>query len=84
MYNKLCKNTLWEELYGNNFSFKITQKKRAAIAYNKAVDLAKAFGMNKNFPTNYIEDLTAKEYADIYVKIKISTKYLNYLKFGCR
>lgn len=57
---------------------------KAAIAYNKAVDLAKAFGINKNFPTNYIEDLTAKEYADIYVKIKISTKYLNYLKFGCR
>ena len=38
---------------------------------------------NKNFPTNYIEDLSAKEYADIYVKLKISNKYLNYLKSGC-
>lgn len=53
---------------------------KAAIAYNKAVDLAKAFGVNKNFSTNYIEDLPAKEYADIYTKIKISSKYMNYLK----
>ena len=57
---------------------------KAAIAYNKAVDLAKAFGINKNFPTNYIEDLSAKEYADTYIKIKLSNKYLDYLKFGCR
>lgn len=53
---------------------------KAAIAYNKAVDLAKAFGINKNFPTNYIEDLSAKDYADIYVKLKISSKYMNFLK----
>lgn len=53
---------------------------KAAIAYNKAVDLAKAFGVNKNFPTNYIEELSAKDYADLYVKLKISTKYMNYLK----
>ena len=57
---------------------------KAAIAYNKAVDLAKAFGITKNFPTNYIEDLSAKEYADTYIKIKLSNKYLDYLKFGCR
>ncbi len=60
-----------------------SSENKAAIAYNKAVDLAKAFGINKNFPTNYIEDLSAKEYADIYVKLKISNKYLNYLKSGC-
>ncbi len=53
---------------------------KAAIAYNKAVDLAKAYGINKNFPENYIEDLSPKDYADIYVKLKISAKYLNYLK----
>ena len=53
---------------------------KAAIAYNKAVDLAKAFGIQKNFPTNYIEDLSAEEYADIYVKLKVSSKYINYLK----
>ena len=53
---------------------------KAAIAYNKAVDLAKAFGINKNFATNYIEELSGSEYADTYIKIKISEKYLNYLK----
>lgn len=53
---------------------------KAAIAYNKAVDLAKAFGVTKNFPTNYIEDLSAKEYADLYMQIRISPKYLAYLK----
>ncbi len=52
---------------------------KAAIAYNKAVDLAKAAGIRKNFPENYIEDLSPKDYADIYLKLKISAKYLNYL-----
>ena len=53
---------------------------KAAIAYNKAVDLAKLFGITKNFPTNYIEELSAKDYADLYVKLKISSKYKEYLK----
>ena len=53
---------------------------KAAIAYNKAVDLAKLYGLQKNFPTNYIEELPASEYADIYTKLKLSVKYLNYLK----
>ena len=53
---------------------------KAAIAYNKAVDLAKAYGINKNFSENYIEDLSPKDYADIYVKLKVSSKYIDYLK----
>lgn len=53
---------------------------KAAIAYNKAVDLAKLYGVQKSFPTNYIEDLPASEYAEIYTKVKISAKYLTYLK----
>lgn len=55
-------------------------EERAAIAYNKAADLAKAAGINKNFPENYIEDVSPKEYADIYTGIKISKRYLNYLE----
>lgn len=54
-------------------------EEKAAIAYNKAVDLAKSHDIDKNFPTNYIEHLSPKEYAEIYSKIKISAKYLNYL-----
>ncbi len=53
---------------------------KAAIAYNKAVDLAKAYGIQKNFPENYIEDLSPKDYADIYIKLKISPKYISYLQ----
>ena len=53
---------------------------QAAIAYNKAVDLARQHGICKNFPENYIEDLSARDYADIYTKAKISTNFLEYLK----
>lgn len=52
---------------------------KAAIAYNKAADLAKAAGIHKSFPENYIDGLSPKEYADIYTKLKISKRYLDYL-----
>lgn len=55
-------------------------EEKAAIAYNKAADLAKAAGCAKSFPENYIESCSPKEYADIYTQIKISKKYLSYLK----
>jgi hypothetical protein len=51
----------------------------AAIAYNKAVDLAKTAGINRNYPTNYITSLSAREYADRYTKIRISRAYREYL-----
>jgi hypothetical protein len=54
-------------------------EEKAAIAYNKAVDCAKKAGIIKNFAENYIENLTASEYADIYIKLKLSTRYLTYL-----
>lgn len=53
---------------------------RAAIAYNKAVDLAHQAGIAKKYPENYIAELSAKDYADIYFKVKISSKYTDYLK----
>ena len=46
----------------------------AAIAYNKAVDIVKKAGINKQFVPNYIETITGKNYADIYSKIIISPK----------
>ena len=52
---------------------------KAAIAYNKAIDYAHRAGINKEFPENYIEELSASEYADLYTKIKLSQKYLDYL-----
>lgn len=69
-----------------NGNYKIgtySSEKKAAIAYNKAADLAKASGICKNFPENYIDGVSPKEYADIYTSVKISKKYLNYLS-DCR
>lgn len=46
----------------------------AAVAYNKAIDIL----MKKNFPRrftpNYIESFTAKEYAEVYINLKISER----------
>ena len=52
----------------------------AAIAYNKAADLAKDHGIERSFFENYIEDLSPKEYARIYTELDISPKFLQYLK----
>lgn len=75
--------TKYKVLIHINGNYKIgtySSEEKAAIAYNKAVDLAKAAGINKNFSENYIETLSAKEYADLYIKLKISKRYLAYLE----
>ena len=66
-----------------NGNYKIgtySTEEKAAIAYNKAVDLAKTHGIKKNFPENYIDSVSPKEYAEIYSKIKVSKHYLSYLE----
>jgi len=55
-------------------------ERTAAIAYNKAVDAAKDAGISKNFPTNFIDSLSAFQYAEIYSSIHLSKKYSAYLK----
>lgn len=52
----------------------------AAVAYNKAVDLARAHGITKNYTTNYIIELSPREYADTYTQVSVSPKFLAYLK----
>ena len=64
---------------GNHTIGTYRDETRAAIAYNKSVDLAHQAGIDKKYPENYIEDLSAKDYAEIYTKVKISKKYLEYL-----
>lgn len=44
----------------------------AAVAYNKAVDIVKRRFPQKNYELNYIPELRASEYADLYAKTKIS------------
>ena len=65
---------------GNYIVGTYSSEEKAAIAYNKAADLAKAAGIQKDFPENYIDTLSPKEYAEIYTKIKLSERYLSYLK----
>ncbi len=65
---------------GNYLIGTYQDEKKAAIAYNKAVDLAKKYGITKNFQTNYLECYSPREYAEIYSKIKISEKYVSYLQ----
>ena len=48
----------------------------AAAAYNKAADLARTAGVRKQFPANYIVNLSPKEYAELYTKTALSEKYL--------
>lgn len=66
-------------LNGNYVIGTYSSEIKAAIAYNKAADLAKKHGISKNFPENYLIDISAKEYAELYTKLSISQKYINYL-----
>ncbi|MGN0307901.1 MAG: hypothetical protein ACI4DN_06775 [Lachnospiraceae bacterium] len=50
----------------------------AAIAYNKAVDQVKRQGCRKNFIQNETEGITPSAYAELYSKLKLSSKILSY------
>lgn len=52
----------------------------AAIAYNKAIDILKRNGVQKNYTPNYIDGLSPVSYAEIYSHLKISEKIINYGK----
>ena len=53
---------------------------RAAVAYNKAADLAIAAGIEKNFIQNYVVDYSPRDYAAVYTEVEMPKKYLKYLK----
>lgn len=45
---------------------------KAAIAYNKAIDILKRNGITKDYDANYIEDINGKVYAQIYSELDIN------------
>lgn len=64
-------------LNGNIIIGNYSSEIHAAIAYNKAVDVLKSQGIDRNYQINYIENLSAREYAEIYSQISISPKLYN-------
>lgn len=54
--------------------------REAAVAYNKAADLAREHGIAKNFPKNYLAELSGAEYARIYEQTELCEKFRQYLK----
>ncbi len=50
----------------------------AAIAYNKSVDIVRKAGCRKNFIQNFIEEITPRQYAELYFKLPVSDQILEY------
>ncbi len=50
----------------------------AAIAYNKAADILRESGTDRNWATNYIDGISPKSYADIYTSVHISSSVRDY------
>jgi hypothetical protein len=48
---------------------------KAAIAYNKAIDLLRIIGIEKNYTQHYIENVTPSNYAEIYSTLHISVNF---------
>lgn len=53
-------------------------EKAAAIAYNKAIDTLSKNGFQRQYIPNFIEDISPKEYAEIYSALEINPRILNY------
>ena len=67
-------------IIGNHVIGLYSTLEEAAVAYNKAVDAARHYGIEKNYFTNYIQELSPQEYAQLYARLSISSKLLTYLK----
>ncbi len=51
----------------------------AAIAFNKARSMLRDKGRSKETPTNYIADMTEKEYLEVYDSTELPESFLRYL-----
>lgn len=59
---------------GNYIVGRYPDEVRAAIAYNKAVDILRKNGFRKNYMQNFIEELSPSRYAEIYSDLQISPR----------
>lgn len=65
-------------IHGNYIIGTYETAEKAAIAYNKAIDILQKNGLHKNFTPNYMEGMSPYLYATIYAEIKISDKIMKY------
>ena len=49
-------------------------EEEAAVAYNRAADYLNRHGVHKNYPRNYIEGKSDREYEELYQNVCISSK----------
>ena len=61
-------------IHGNYLVGRYATDVEAAIAYNKAVDILKKAGCPKAFVPNYVENIPAGMYAEIYTRLPVSSK----------
>ncbi len=52
----------------------------ACVAYNKALDEARKYSLKPKCSCLYIDELNARQYAELYSSIKLPQKYLDHLK----
>lgn len=84
-FHGVCKKeekgtTYYETKIHVNGDFLVGRYKKeieAAIAYNKAASILITKGYEKNFPVNYIEELSSVRYHEIYKQISISKRLRN-------
>lgn len=63
---------------GNLIVGRYPTEKEAAIAYNRAARILNERGVRRNYPQNYIENISDIEYASIFTKVRISRKIQNF------
>jgi len=63
---------------GNYIVGRYASEWEAAVAYNKAIDILKKNGVTKKYTPNYIDGLAPSKYADLYTKVAVSPKIMNY------
>jgi len=65
-------------IHGDYTIGRYTDEETAAIAYNKACDYLKNKGLKKAFEQNYLENVSAIEYAKRYTRIRLPRKIIEY------
>lgn len=68
---------------GNYIIGRYSSENEAAIAYNKAVAMLRDKGCTTAYPENYIENISAIEYAKLYNSIKLSKHFREYISTYC-